>query len=78
MVQSYLFYEPLQTYYDDNGNVRPARPDDADATLPGVIRNMFDNNNDGHDDLIMWQNKKAYPFHGAPNSAVEPPTSPSE
>ena len=75
---TYLFYGPLQIYLDDNGNVRPARAVDADATLPGEVRNIFDNNNDGYDDLIMWETQTAYLYHGAPNSAVELPTSPSE
>ena len=78
---TYLFYGPLQTYVNENGDVRPARPDDADATFEGRVLHIFDNNEDGYDDLVMTYgtfNTSTFLYHGAPNSAVEPLTSPSE
>ena len=77
----HIYSSTLQTYVNENGDVRPARPDDADATFEGRVLHIFDNNEDGYDDLVMsygTNNTSTFLYHGAPNSAVEPPTSPSE
>ena len=53
---SFLYYGPLQTYSDANGDPRNANSSDADATflhLSTGVANVGDQNGDGYEDILI-------------------------
>jgi len=56
---TFLFYGPLQTFTDANGDPRDANSSDADAIflhLSTGVANVGDQNGDGYDDLLVGGN----------------------
>ncbi len=53
---SFIFYGPLQSYTDAQGDPRVANSSDADAIFPRLasqIRDVGDQNQDGYDDVLV-------------------------
>ena len=75
---SFLYYGPLETYTDSNGNPRDGHSNDADAIFLNLISSVTgvgDQNDDGYNDILVGGDCSSIDHNDVFDSSVCGPSS---